>query len=86
MEEDMIITLVVLHNGSGGRDLPHVDTGKITEVVAEGTEFPEEITNFGEACFWLQDNGFTPKHFQWLERPGLHRRRKCVYEKEDTHA
>ena len=76
------IVLIVKHATSGGADLSHADTGEIEQVILDGKGRQPKSQDFAAACFWLQDQGYKPQSFQWIDPTGLVRRRRCTYVKE----
>jgi len=76
------IVLVVKHGTSGAGDLARADTGVIESVILDGVKRDPKDTDFGKACLWLQEQGYVPAGFKWIERAGLTRRRRCTYVKE----
>ena len=74
------IVLIVAHVQSGGRVLPHDYEVEIVRVVVDGEERDPKDRDFGKACSWLQEQGYAPKEFRWLDRAGtMRRRRRCTY-------
>ena len=77
------IALVVNHVQSGGRHLPHLYEAEIIRVYVDGVERAPKDADFSKACTWLQDNGYVPEEFRWMDVAGRYfRRRMCVYKKE----
>ena len=74
------ITLIVAHVQSGGTVLAHNYEAEIERVVVDGQERAPKDRDFGKACSWLQEQGYTPTEFRWLDRAGtVRRRRGCTY-------
>ena len=74
------IVLIVTHVQSGGTVLAHNYEAEITSVVVDGQERAPKDADFGKACSWLQEQGYVPKGFTWVDRAGtMRRRRRCTY-------
>lgn len=74
------VMLIIRHRTSGGREIPHtLDDGELVEVSIDGQRRPAKTGDVGAAYRWLQERGFEPAGFTWLDRAGLIRRRRQVY-------
>jgi hypothetical protein len=74
------IVLIVVHVQSGGTVLAHNYEAEIVSVVVDGEERDPKDRDFGKACSWLQEKGYVPTEFRWLDRAGtMRRRRRCTY-------
>lgn len=76
------IALIVQFRTTGGATMPRaLDGGKLVEVEVAGQRRPAKTTMVGTAYHWLQEQGFEPAAFQWLDRAGYVRRRKQTYKR-----
>ena len=78
------ISLIVQYITSGGRRLPHTDSGKLVEVIQDGKRRKPKTSKVETAYRWLIDNDWEPAGFRWLDKAGLVRRRKQTYRRQDT--